>query len=98
MLETGIIYGAIAGVGAVWRAYKGYQSHMKKGNGYKTFNWRKFLITTIPAFAVGFGAGATLNHFPAFYSTEGLILSFMLFTGGAGVGSLQGKLPFLKKK
>ena len=96
MLEKGIIYGVIAGAGAVWRAYKGYQSHMKDNKTYENFSWRKFLITTIPAFAAGFVVGAALGEFPSVLSTEGIVLSMMLFTGGAGVGSLQGKLPFKK--
>ena len=96
MIEKGIIYGVIAGAGASWRAYKGYQGHMKKNKKYETFNWKKFLISVIPAFATGFVAGAVLGELPPIYTSDGIVLALMLFTGGAGVGSLQGKLPLKK--
>ncbi len=96
-LNVGLVWGGIAAAGAIWRAYKGYQAHMAKKN-YEAFDWKKFLVSVLPAAAAGFVAGVTYSPFPDFASSQGLTLALMFFTGGAGIGSLQGKLPFKKKK
>ena len=96
-VDMGLIWGGIAAAGAAWRAYKGYQAHTKKKN-YEDFSWRKFLVSVLPATVAGFVAGATLSSTPDILSSQGLMLAFMFFTGGAGIGSLQGKLPGMTKK
>ena len=97
MLEVGLVFGLVAMAGASWRAYKGYQGHMKKKK-YEQFSWKKFLISVLPAASAAFVAGASVSSSPALLSSEGIVLMMMLFTGGAGIGSLQGKLPFKKQK
>lgn len=96
-IETGLITGFVAGAGAAWRAFKGYQAHMKKKK-YEEWSWVKFLETTLPAVAMAFVAGATYEPLPELLSVDGITLMMMLFVGGAGVGSLQGKLPWTKPK
>ena len=96
-IETGVVLGFIAAAGAGWRAFKGYQAHMSKRT-YETFSLKKFLISVVPATAAGFMVGADLESMPNIMSTDGLIMAMMLFTGGAGFASLQGKLPFSKVK
>jgi len=95
-IDTGLVMGGIAAAGAIWRAYKGYQGHMKKRR-YEVFSWKKFLISTVPAISFAFVAGATFTPMPDLFSSKGLTIAVMFFTRGAGFASLQGKLPFTKK-
>lgn len=94
-IQAGIVIGLIAGAGAGYRAYKGYQAHLKKKR-YEAFSWKKFTITTLPAVTAAFAFGMTYEPIPELLSGEGMTLAIALFTGGAGIGSLQGKLPFKK--
>ena len=96
-IETGVIFGFISAAGACWRAFKGYQAHMSKRT-YENFSLKKFLVSVVPATAAGFMVGATLESMPNLLSTDGIIMAMMLFTGGAGFASLQGKLPGSKPK
>ncbi len=93
-ISIGLVMGGIAAAGAMWRAYKGYQAHMKKRD-YEEFRWKTFLISVVPAISLAFVAGATFPV-PDLFSMDGLTIAVMFFTGGAGVASLQGKLPFKK--
>lgn len=94
-IDAGLIMGGIAAAGAIYRAYKGYQSHMKKRN-YEPFSWKTFLVSVVPAISLAFVAGATFTPMPDLFSSEGLTIAVMFFTGGAGIASLQTKLPFKK--
>ena len=97
-LTTGLVLGLVAAAGAVWRGYKGYQNHMAKRK-YEAFDWKKFAISVLPAAVLGFVAGATYTAVPEkMLSQEGLTLMMVFFTGGAGVGTLQSKLPGTKPK
>lgn len=96
-IDTGLIWGGIAALGAIWRAYKGYQAHTKK-KPYEPFNWKLFLISVLPAMGAGFVAGATYPSLPDIMSVEGITMVLVFFSGGAGIGSLQNKIPGIKKK
>ena len=96
LIELGLIYGGIAMAGAMWRGYKGYQSHRKKRN-YEAFSWQKYIISIAPAASAGFIAGSTYSPFPDFLTSAGITLAIMFFTGGIGIASFQSKLPGSKK-
>ena len=93
-ISTGLVMGGIAAAGAIYRAYKGYQGHMKKRD-YEEFRWTKFLLSVVPAISLAFVAGATFPV-PDLFSIDGLTIAVAFFTGGAGLGSLQEK--FFQKK
>lgn len=97
IVEAGIGLGLIAAAGAAWRGYKGYQAHMTKKK-YQPFDWGKFVMSVVPSMVVGFVAGSTYGAVPELLTQEWFTLAGMFFVGGAGVGTLQGKLPFMKKK
>ena len=90
-IDVGIVFGLIAAAGASYRAYKGYQGHLKKKN-YEEWDWKKFLISVLPVTVVAFVAGATYQPLPGLMSSEAVTLGLMFFLGGAGLPSLQSKL------
>ena len=80
----------VAGAGAAWRGYKGYQEHMKKKK-YEAFSLQKFLISVVPAVTIAFGGGAALQVMPPILTTAGIMLMVTLISSGAGIASLQSK-------
>ena len=85
-IEAGILFGVSAALGAGVRTFMGYRKAVK-AEGVK-FDVIQAISEALPAAALGFIAGATIEPLPEFLSVDGIVLAITMMFGGAGAASM----------
>jgi len=89
-IEAGILFGACSALGAGIRTAWGY--YQVQQNKKVAFDWKMAVTEAVPAMLLGFIAGATIETFPAFLTTDGIVMAITLMFGGAGAASIKNKM------